>query len=73
MCAGAIVWAKLARLVFGALDPKAGSASTLYNIPQDDRLNHQVAVVAGLEADAAAGLLQSFFIKRRKQGNGLKA
>ena len=66
MCAGAIVWARLRRLVFGAFDEKAGSASTLYNIPQDDRLNHFVEVISGVEADQAAVLLQAFFQQRRR-------
>ena len=65
MCAGAIVWARLPRLVFGAFDEKAGSASTLYNIPQDDRLNHFAEIVSGVEADQSAALLQAFFRKRR--------
>lgn len=67
MCAGAMVWARIGRLVFGAFDEKAGSASTLYNIPQDPRLNHRVEVISGVEADRAAGLLQSFFRQRRGQ------
>lgn len=65
MCAGAMVWAKIDRLVFGALDEKAGSASTLYNIPQDDRLNHTVEVVSGVESEQATGLMQAFFRERR--------
>ena len=65
MCAGAIVWARLSRLVFGAFDEKAGSASTLYNIPQDDRLNHHVEIISGVEADQAAALLRAFFQQRR--------
>ena len=67
MCAGAIVWARLARLFFGAFDEKAGSASTLFNLVQDPRLNHQVDVVSGLEAERAAGLLQDFFRQRRQR------
>lgn len=65
MCAGAMVWAKIDRLVFGAFDDKAGSASTLYNIPQDKRLNHSIEVVSGIEGEEAAGLLQTFFRERR--------
>jgi tRNA(adenine34) deaminase len=65
MCAGAIVNARLGQLVFGAFDEKAGAAATLYNIPRDTRLNHQVEVLSGLEADRAAGLLRSFFRERR--------
>ena len=65
MCAGAIVLAKLDRLVFGAFDEKTGAASTLYNIVQDDRLNHRVTVVSGIEADESAHLLQEFFRGKR--------
>jgi tRNA(adenine34) deaminase len=65
MCAGAMVWARLDRLVFGALDEKAGSASTLYDIPRDPRLNHQLEVVSGVEGDEAAALLRGFFRRRR--------
>lgn len=68
MCAGAIVWARLKRLVFGAFDEKAGSASTLYNIPQDARLNHRVEVVSGVEDERSAGILRSFFQERRTSG-----
>ena len=65
MCAGALVWARLSRLVFGALDEKAGAVETLYTIPQDGRLNHHVEVVSGVEADRAADLLRAFFQQRR--------
>ena len=65
MCSGAIVWARPDRLVFGAFDEKAGAASTLYNIPQDRRLNHQVELISGVEADRAAALLRAFFEERR--------
>ena len=68
MCAGALVLARLGRLVFGAFDEKAGAASTLYDIPRDERLNHQVEVISGVEADRAAALLQDFFRQRRKEG-----
>ncbi|NLA12251.1 MAG: tRNA adenosine(34) deaminase TadA [Firmicutes bacterium] len=65
MCAGALVQARLARLVYGAADPKGGACGTLYNIVQDQRLNHRLAVTAGvLEAECAA-LLREFFKKRR--------
>ncbi len=67
MCAGAIVWARLPRLVFGAFDEKAGAASTLYNIPRDQRLNHQVEIVSGVEEEAAAGLLRDFFREGRER------
>ncbi len=65
MCAGAAVWARLERIVYGAADPKAGACWSLYNIPQDERLNHRCDLVAGiLERDCAA-LLEEFFSRRR--------
>jgi len=65
MCAGAIVHARLDRLVFGAFDEKAGATSTLYNIVQDKRLNHQVEVVSGLDSERAGGILRDFFRQKR--------
>jgi len=67
MCAGASVLARVERIVFGAMDAKAGAVSTLYNIPQDTRLNHYVDVLAGVEEAACASLLTSFFRKQRAQ------
>jgi tRNA(adenine34) deaminase len=65
MCAMAAVWARVARIVYGAADPKAGAAWSLYNIPQDARLNHRCELVAGVRADEAAVLLDRFFSDRR--------
>lgn len=65
MCAGAAVLARIHRLVFGAFDEKAGAASTLYSIPRDDRLNHQIEILSGVESEAASKLLQGFFEERR--------
>lgn len=67
MCAGAMVWARLDRLVFGAFDEKAGSASTLYDIPRDRRLNHQMEVISGVEDEQSAAILRGFFAKRRAE------
>ena len=61
MCAMAAVWARVERIVFGAADPKAGALWSLYNIAQDERLNHQCEVVGGVEAEAGAALLGEFF------------
>ena len=69
MCAGAMVWSKLGRLVFGAFDSKAGGASTLYNITQDRRLNHLVDVVSGVEAEPASSMLKDFFRQKRMREN----
>ena len=65
MCAGALVLARIGRLVYGPLDPKAGAAYSLYNIPQDPRLNHTVDITAGVLEDESAALLREFFAGRR--------
>jgi tRNA(adenine34) deaminase len=65
MCAGAIVQARIPRLVYGATDEKAGAAGTLYNICQDDRLNHCLDMTSGLLAEDSAALLRQFFQARR--------
>jgi tRNA(adenine34) deaminase len=67
MCAGAIVNARIPRLVFAAYDPKAGFCGTLGNLVQDSRLNHRVEVVAGFEEERARALLQSFFQNLRNR------
>jgi tRNA(adenine34) deaminase len=61
MCAGAIVQARIPTLVFGAYDPKAGACGTLFNIVQDDRLNHRVTLFGGVEEVRCGGLLKDFF------------
>jgi tRNA(adenine34) deaminase len=65
MCAGAAVWARLDRIVYGAADPKAGAAWSLYNIPQDRRLNHRIELVDGVLAAESGRLLEEFFAARR--------
>ena len=69
MCAGAIVLARLGRLVYGARDPKAGACGSLAMVPQDNRLNHRVEVVPGVAADECADLLGRFFRNRRLAAN----
>lgn len=66
MCAGAIVAARIPRVVFGAYDPKAGAAGSLYNLLVDPRLNHQSSVTGGVRADECGAMLKSFFAARRK-------
>jgi tRNA(adenine34) deaminase len=68
MCAGAIVQARIRRLVYGAADPKAGAAGTLFDITTDRRLNHRVETVGGVLAEPCAQLLQDFFRHRRSLG-----
>ena len=67
MCAGAIIHARIARLVFGADDPKAGACGSVFNIPAEPRLNHRVSVVRGVCARASQEMLQSFFRDRRER------
>lgn len=65
MCAGALVAARVERLVFGAADPKAGACGSLYNLCVDPRLNHELPVLAGVRAAEAAELLSDWFAARR--------
>ena len=69
MCAGALVLARLTRLVFGAYDPKAGACGSLFNIVQDTRLNHRVATTGGVLAGPCAEVLRDFFRRRRQIGD----
>jgi tRNA(adenine34) deaminase len=70
MCAGALVLARMDRLVYGCDDPKTGAVKSLYNIVQDERLNHRLEVTSGVLANECAQLLQQFFLNRRgKTGN----
>ena len=65
MCAMAGVWARLERIVFGATDLKTGAAWSLYNIPQDERLNHRVDLVSGVLEKECSAVLTEFFAERR--------
>jgi tRNA(adenine34) deaminase len=65
MCAGALVQARVTRLVYGADDPKGGAVRTCFNVLDSPRLNHRVEITAGVLADECAALLQAFFTARR--------
>ncbi len=65
MCVGAIVQARLERVVFGAADPRAGAVTTVFRLLDDSNLNHRAAWTGGVEAEAAGALLQGFFRARR--------
>ena len=65
MCAGAMIHARIERLVFGTLDPKAGSAVSIYNVLTDPRLNHRVEVLFGVREFECVELLREFFARRR--------
>jgi tRNA(adenine34) deaminase len=65
MCMGAIVHARIARVVFGTTDPKWGAAGSLYNYAEDDRLNHRVEIIKGVCEQDCRSLMQAFFRARR--------
>ena len=69
MCAGAMVLARIPKLVFGAFDPKSGACGSLRNVVQDSRLNHRCEVVGGMLAEECAGLLRRFFAELRSADN----
>jgi tRNA(adenine34) deaminase len=70
MCAGALVNARVGRVVYGAADPKAGAVGTLYNLCSDPRLNHEVEVTAGVLEAESATVLTEFFAARREGAAG---
>lgn len=67
MCAGAIVLSRIARVVYGAGDPKAGAAGSLYDLVREPRLNHRAEVTAGVRAQECGDLLRDFFRARRRR------
>ena len=69
MCAGALVNARVGKLIFGAYDPKAGYCGTLGNLVQDPRLNHRLEVIGGVEEERSRELLQRFFRQLRKRSD----
>jgi len=72
MCAGALVLARIERLVYGCDDPKAGACRSLYNIVQDERLNHRIEITAGVLEGKCREQLQEFFRGRRDNKNNSK-
>jgi len=67
MCAGALVLARVAHLVYGVSDPKAGAVGSLYNLVQDPRLNHQLQVTSGIMQEACGEILRAFFGELRRE------
>ncbi len=68
MCAGAAVLARVGRVVYGAVDPKAGAAGSLWDVLRDRRLNHRPEVISGVMALESAALLREFFAEHREPG-----
>lgn len=71
MCAGALVQARVGRIVYGALDPKAGATDSLYRLCNDERLNHQIPVTGGVLAEECGAVLTEFFRRKRREKKGL--
>ncbi len=67
MCAGALVQARISKLVYGARDPKGGAVDSLYRVAQDPRLNHQIEIVSGILENECSQILKDFFKMRRQQ------
>ncbi|MCF4150241.1 tRNA adenosine(34) deaminase TadA [Dethiosulfovibrio sp. F2B] len=67
MCAGAIVQSRIAKVVYGCTDPKAGASGTLYDITRDTRLNHRCEVIKGIEENRCRKMLQDFFVECRNK------
>jgi len=67
MCAGAIVWSRIEKLYIGTMDPKGGACGSIFNIVQEQRLNHFVEIETGLMEEQCRHILKSFFQRRRKE------
>ncbi len=68
MCAGAIVNSRVPRVVFGAFDPKGGAVGSVYNVLQDERLNHQCDITGGVQSEECGSILTEFFKRKRMMG-----
>ncbi len=73
MCAGALIHSRVKRVVYGATDPKTGAAGSVFNILQDERHNHRIALQAGVLAEACSAQLSAFFKRRRAEQKAAKA
>lgn len=70
MCAGALVWSKIDRIVFGAADPKSGACGSVFNLAANNKLNHQVEVIQGVLERDCDWILKQFFANKRSSSNG---
>ena len=69
MCAGAIVWSRIEKLFIGTMDPKAGACGSVFNIPQEKKLNHFVEIETGVMEEECAQIMRDFFRKLRRKNN----
>ncbi|MBN2731581.1 MAG: nucleoside deaminase [Balneolaceae bacterium] len=70
MCAGALVWTKIKRIVFGAADPKSGACGSIFNLAGNNKLNHKIEVIQGVLEQDCEWILKQFFAKKRNGSNG---
>lgn len=70
MCAGALVWSKIDRIVVGASDPKSGACGSIFNLSSNNKLNHQVEVIQGVLEQDCEWILKQFFAEKRSSSNG---
>lgn len=70
MCAGALVWTKIKRIVFGAADPKSGACGSIFNLAGNNKLNHKIEVIQGVLEQDCEWILKQFFAKKRSSSNG---
>lgn len=70
MCAGALVWTKIKRIVFGAADPKSGACGSVFNLANNNKLNHKIEVIQGVLEQDCEWILKQFFAKKRSGSNG---
>lgn len=70
MCAGALVWTKIDRIVFGTPDPRAGACGSIFNLAENNKLNHQIEIIQGVLEQDCAWILKQFFADKRSSSNG---
>lgn len=70
MCAGALVWTKIKRIVFGVADPKSGACGSIFNLAGNNKLNHKIEVIQGVLEQDCEWILKQFFAKKRSSSNG---
>jgi tRNA(adenine34) deaminase len=70
MCSGALVLARVKRIIFGARDEKFGGCGSIFNIVEEEKMNHQIKITAGVMEKEAAALMKSFFVEKRKKNKG---
>jgi tRNA(adenine34) deaminase len=66
MCTGALIWARISEIIFGAYDKKAGACGSVFNIADNKKLNHRIKITGGIQENECRTMMQAFFKKRRE-------